>query len=111
MASALGRAVEAAVERHVPASQLTSRAADLRAGVYARPGDWVRRYAIVAEVAEPGAVRLTVEADVDRDRLLQELRAKGFAVVRLATAPRVLVVAEGSGPAAGRSTALWESKA
>ncbi len=60
----------------------------------------MRRYAIAAEVVEPGGVRVTVEADVDRERLLQELRAKGVPVVRLAAAPRVLVLAEGGGAAA-----------
>lgn len=98
LALALARAVEAVLERHVAAVELRARAADVRGTFLARPSPYIQRYAIASEGTEGGDFVVNVEAEVAADRVLTELRARGFQVHQLAARPR-LVVAPLGGPA------------
>jgi hypothetical protein len=99
LALALARAVEAALERHVASVELRSRAADVRGTFLARPSPYIQRYSITSEGIEADELVVRVEAEVAAERVLAELRAKGFRVHQLGARPRLLVAPVG-GPGA-----------
>lgn len=99
LAVALARAVEAALERHVASAELRARAADVRGTFLARPSPYIQRYSITSEGIEADELVVRVEAEVAAERVLAELRAKGFRVHQLGARPRLLVAPVG-GPGA-----------
>ncbi|MEW6489408.1 MAG: hypothetical protein AB1578_16015 [Thermodesulfobacteriota bacterium] len=99
LAVALARAVEAVLERHVSPAELRTRANDVRGTFLARPSPYIQRYSISSEGTERGDFVVRVEAEVAAERVLTELRAKGFRVHQLTARPRLLVAPLG-GPGA-----------
>jgi len=99
LAVALARAVELVLERHVPASELQTRAREVKAAFLARPSPYIQRYSISSEGPEGDGFTVSLEAEVAQEKLLGELRAMGFSVHLLAARPRILVAALGGGEA------------
>ncbi len=89
--AALARAVGIVVARHVPGAGLDAPHPELEKQFLSNPLANVLRYAVVDEDVDRGRVRVTVEAEVDRQGLLARVREAGYAVVRLGARPRVLV--------------------
>jgi hypothetical protein len=97
---ALSRAVETVVARHVPAAEVAERRRDLRSIFFSQPSPFVQRYGITSEGYSGEDLVLSLDADVSQQKILGELRARGFTARVLPARPRVLVAALGGPEAA-----------
>lgn len=94
--AALSGAVEVVVDRHVSPPDREGPGRAPVAALLSHPSRYILRYGISSEdLGAAGSVRVEVEAEVDRDRVLAELRRRGVPVHVLDVRPRVLLVPAG----------------
>ena len=106
LGAALRRAVQVVLERHVPAEELRRRAREVDAAFLSRASNHVVRWAISSETQVSGSLRISTEVDVDREKLLEQVRDLGFTVLQLVTAPRILVLPAGAAEVTSAGRAL-----
>lgn len=95
--NALSKAMELMVARHVGPEAIKSRAGELKSSFYSKPSKFISLYSVIPSLADEfGEVgdEIEVEADVDRDKLLDALRSRGFDVRRMSAFPRIAVIAK-----------------